>query len=134
LALLAILTVLPILAVLPIRTVAVAIAALAVAIVSLMVMLALLIRLLPGRTIVVPLRIERSRLRFLAAKGLRLALAGEVIAVAVLEIIRALTRPLTGSATRNAVHDIPAALGHLLLAIGHDDAIVVLGVLQIVFR
>jgi hypothetical protein len=93
-----------------------------------------------ARTAVVIARtVVEARLPLLAAHGLRLRhrpeITAELLALLLTEIVAAQGPGLaerTGWPVAASVLHIAAALSNLLLAEGHDDAIVVLGVLQIV--
>jgi hypothetical protein len=108
-----------------------------IAVVTAMTLALLLTALVTRAAIVETLAIIVPRLTLVAARGLRLRHGAEIaahfVAILVAELIahRAWLAERT-AVTHAAVLHIAAALSDLLLAEGHDDAVVVLGMLEIV--
>lgn len=110
----------------PIAAVSVAIMVLALAAVVMMLTRPAIVK---ARLVIAPrLRPVERRLRTIARKTAELItiLVAELIATGGIEALRTRTR------NAGALH-VPATLRHLLFAIGHYDAVIMLGMLQIVF-
>jgi hypothetical protein len=131
-AVIAIVTVTAIVAIIPLVAVAVAIAAVVVVIivvieVAVMLAIAAVTVLVLAAAVVVVALVIHARLMIVA--HLRLVLR---LHIAVITFVVAVVLAIHRIARRGAAVQPVATLGDLLVAEGHDDAVVVLGVLQIV--